>query len=99
MNKPEFIKVMQSHTGDEGNEWSKKDCETALDAFIESVIEVVSSGDNVSLVGFGKFASTIVKEKGGINPQTKERIIIPSRKRAKFSVGKAFKSAVEGNNG
>ena len=50
MNKVELIAAVTEKTG-----MSKKDAEKAVSAVLESVVEAVSSGDKVQLVGFGTF--------------------------------------------
>lgn len=96
MNKAEFINKIQSLTGDEGNQWSKADCAKAIDYFIQAVMETVSEGEKVTFTGFGTFEIVETKEKNGVNPKTKEKIVIPASKRPKFKAGKLFKDAVKG---
>ena len=88
MNKVELIAAVTEKTG-----MSKKDAEKAVSAVLESVVEAVSSGDKVQLVGFGTFE---VRARGssGRNPRTKEAIIIPASKQPVFKAGKSFKDAV-----
>ena len=80
MNKVELIAAVTEKTG-----MSKKDAEKAVSAVLESVVEAVSSGDKVQLVGFGTFE---------VNPRTKEAIVIPASKQPVFKAGKSFKDAV-----
>ncbi|MDP7421238.1 MAG: HU family DNA-binding protein, partial [bacterium] len=42
----------------------------------------------VQITGFGTFSVLKRKAKKGINPQTKQKITIPSRKVPKFKAGK-----------
>ena len=89
MNKPELISVMAEKSG-----LTKKDAESALDAFVDTITEALAKGDKVQLIGFGAFE---VKERAarvGRNPQTKEEIQIPASKSACFKPGKALKAAV-----
>jgi DNA-binding protein HU-beta len=76
---------------------SKGDAENALNAFINTVQDAVSSGDKVTLPGFGSFQQTLRKARTGIDPRTREPVQIPERKAAKFSVGSKFKAAVQGS--
>ena len=39
----------------ENGELSKKDAEKALNAFLQSVEEALTSGDKIQIVGFGSF--------------------------------------------
>ncbi len=73
MNKSELITSMA-----EKSKLTKKDAETALKAFIESVEEALEGGEKVQLVGFGTFETRERAERVGRNPRTKEEITIPA---------------------
>lgn len=90
MTKKELIDAMA-----ETSALSKKDCETALNAFTQAVENALKSGEKIQLTGFGSFE---VKERGertGRNPKTKEAITIPASKAPVFKAGKALKDAVQ----
>ena len=89
MNKVELIAAVTEKTG-----MSKKDAEKAVSAVLESVVEAVSSGDKVQLVGFGTFEVRNREARTGRNPRTKEAIVIPASKQPVFEAGKSFKDAV-----
>lgn len=89
MNKVELIAAVTEKTG-----LSKKDAEKAVSAVLESVVEAVSAGDKVQLVGFGTFEVRERGERTGRNPRTKEPITIPASKQPVFKAGKSFKDAV-----
>ena len=96
MNKAEFVNKMQTYTGETDNRWSKADCAFAIDTFIQAVTDTVAEGEKVSFVGFGSFEAVETTEKNGVNPATKEKIVIPASKKVRFKAGKAFKDAVKG---
>jgi len=53
----------------------------------EEIVNFVKTGnidDELRITNFGKFVIYRSKEKRGINPRTKERIMIPAKKRVKF---------------
>ena len=89
MNKGELVDAIASETN-----MSKTDAENALNAFINTVQNTISSGDKVTLPGFGTFAPTLRKARTGMDPRTREPVQIPERKSAKFSVGSKFKAQV-----
>ena len=89
MNKVELIAAVTEKTG-----MSKKDAEKAVSAVLESVVEAVSSGDKVQLVGFGAFEVKCRAARIGRNPKTKESIQIPASKVPVFKPGKALKDTV-----
>ena len=74
---------------------TKKDSESALNAFIESVTETMRKGDKISLVGFGTFETRKRAERTGVNPRTKETIKIPATTVPAFKAGKALKENVK----
>ena len=89
MNKAELITSMA-----EKSQLTKKDAETALKAFIDSVQEALENGEKVQLVGFGTFEVRQRAARKGRNPQTKAEIKIPASKAPVFKAGKALKETV-----
>ena len=89
MNKAELITSMA-----EKSQLTKKDAESALKAFIDSVQEALESGDKVQLVGFGTFETRERAAREGRNPRTKETISIPASTVPVFKAGKEFKERV-----
>ena len=89
MNKAELITSMA-----EKSQLTKKDAETALKAFMQSVEEALVEGDKVQLVGFGTFETRERAAREGRNPRTKETINIPASTVPVFKAGKEFKERV-----
>ena len=89
MNKTELIAAVA-----EAAEVSKKDSEKVLKAFVDVVTEELKKGEKVQLVGFGTFEVTERAAREGINPHTKETMMIAACKAPKFKAGKALKDAV-----
>ncbi len=89
MNKGELIQAiaLKSHV-------SRHQAETILNAFVETVIDAVSSDDKVTLVGFGTFEKRDRQSRLGRNPKTGEEITIPATSVPGFSAGKMFKDRV-----
>lgn len=90
VNKSKLVEMMA-----EKSQLTKKDSELALNAFLESIEEVLVSGDKVQLVGFGTFEVRERKARNGRNPQTGEPIEIPESKAPAFKAGKKLKDAVK----
>ena len=89
MNKGELVdKVADKATV------TKKQADAVISATIEAIMEAVSSGDKVTLVGFGSFESRERKEREGRNPKTGNKMTIPATKVPAFSAGKLFKEKV-----
>ncbi|MBB6218465.1 MAG: DNA-binding protein [Anaerosolibacter sp.] len=90
MNKAELVASMAEKSG-----LTKKDAETALNAFMKSVEEALAKNDKVQLVGFGTFDVRERKERQGRNPRNPEQVIeIPASKAPVFKAGKALKDMV-----
>lgn len=73
---------------------TKKQADAVLSAALEAIMEAVSGGDKVTLVGFGSFESRERKEREGRNPKTGDKMNIPATVVPAFSAGKQFKDAV-----
>ena len=89
MNKAELITSMA-----EKSQLTKKDAESALKAFMDSVQEALENGDKVQLIGFGTFETRERAAREGRNPRTKETITIPASTVPVFKAGKEFKDRV-----
>jgi DNA-binding protein HU-beta len=89
MTKTELVSKVAEKAG-----LSKKDAEKASTAVIDSIVEALSSGDKVQLVGFGTFEVHHREERVGHNPRTKEEITIAAADYPVFKAGKSFKDAV-----
>ncbi|MHA7840692.1 MAG: HU family DNA-binding protein [Gammaproteobacteria bacterium] len=91
MNKGELIDKLASIVGT-----SAADAGRSLQAFIDTVTEVLADGDSVTIPGFGTFAPSHRAAREGRNPQTGESMQIPASTSAKFKPGKALKDALNG---
>jgi DNA-binding protein HU-beta len=73
---------------------TKKVADSVLSAVLEVVMEEVSKGDKVTLVGFGSFEPRERQKREGRNPRTGEKMDIPATRVPAFSAGKLFKDKV-----
>ena len=89
MNKQNFVKRLSTNTGA-----SQAQSKEFLDAFLDTVTEVLAEGDDITFVGFGKFSVVERAERVGRNPQTNEEILIPARLAPRFKAGKSLKDSV-----
>lgn len=90
MNKTELITAMAEASG-----LTKKDCDTSLNAFVDTLQTALKSGDKVQLLGFGTFEVKERAARTGKNPATGATIEIPASKAPAFKPGKAFKDSVQ----
>ncbi|HEY9844689.1 MAG TPA: HU family DNA-binding protein [Candidatus Caenarcaniphilales bacterium] len=89
MNKGELVDAIASKT-----QVSKKDADAVLTATLEAIVEAVSQGDKVSLVGFGSFEPRDRQAREGRNPKSGEAMTIPATRVPAFAPGKLFKEKV-----
>lgn len=90
MNKSELIDAIAAKSG-----VSKADAGKIVDAFVETVVETVTKGEEVRLIGFGTFGVSERAERTGRNPRSGDKIKIPACKAPKFTAGAQFKAAVK----
>lgn len=89
MNKTELITRISEKT-----ELSKKDAETAINAFIDIVADALVSGEKITITGFGSFEVVERAARIGRNPRTGKSIPIPKSKSPKFKPSKNLKETV-----
>jgi DNA-binding protein HU-beta len=89
MNKEELVELIAAKAS-----ITKKESDTVLKATLDSIMETVSSGDKVTLVGFGTFEQRERQARTGRNPKTGEPLNIAATKVPAFSAGKIFKEKV-----
>jgi len=75
---------------------SRDQAKAALEGFTDGVVDALSRGQDVKLIGFGSFVA--VDRKAGVarNPQTGEAVPRPASRTARFRPGEGLKSALNG---
>lgn len=61
---------------------------------VDTIVKAVSTGDKISLVGFGNFEARTRQAREGRNPKTGEKMQIAATRIPAFSPGKLFKQRV-----
>lgn len=89
MNKAELVNAVADKAG-----VTKKQADEIVSATIDTIVDTVSGGDKVTLVGFGSFEPRDRKAREGRNPKTGKALKIPATTVPAFSAGKVFKDAV-----
>ncbi len=89
MNKGELVDAIAEKAN-----VTKKEADAVLSAAIETIVEVVASGEKITLVGFGSFEKRDRKAREGRNPKTGETMHIAATSVAAFSAGKLLKEKV-----
>jgi DNA-binding protein HU-beta len=73
---------------------SVKESTVFVNAVLDTIRESLETGDSVTLVGFGKFSVKETAASVRVNPQTREKIQVPARKKVKFTAGKELDESV-----
>lgn len=90
MTKADLISLL----AEKGN-ISKKQATEDLQLVFETISEILVSGQDIAIPGFGKFYVATRKARTGLNPRTKEKLEIPETKAPSFSAAQALKDAVK----
>lgn len=89
MHKAELVAKVAESAG-----ITKAQAQESLNAITDTITDALSTGDTVSLIGFGTFSVRQRAERKGKNPQTGAEITIPASKSVGFKAGKALKESV-----
>lgn len=84
VNKKEFAALYK----EKATLKTKVEAEVNLNAFMDLIEEILSSGKEISFSGWGKFKIVQRGERKGRNPKTGEEIKISPKKTIKFKPGK-----------
>ncbi len=90
MNKSDLISAIKEKTS-----LSRKDAETVIDTFFDTITQSIVSGGRVEIRGFGSFMVKDYKPYVGRNPKTGSQIQVPPKKLPFFKVGKELKEMVD----
>ena len=89
MNKAELIDAVAVDA-----DISKASAARAVDSLVAAITSSLTSGESVTLVGFGTFSVRERPARSGRNPRTGETIQIDASSMPVFKAGKALKDAV-----
>ncbi len=90
MNKLEFIRKLAEKTG-----FTQKDTEKFFNAHNETIMQTLSDGEKIQVIGFGSYEVHDRKAREGRDPRTGATVSIPAKKVPVFKPGKLFKEAVD----
>jgi len=90
MNKTELVDQIAASA-----DITKKEAESALQAFMDAVTDTMKKDDKLTLIGFGTFSVSKRAAREGRNPQTGKTINIPAKNVVKFKVGKKLDEVVQ----
>ena len=89
MNKSELVRAVAARS-----KVTHKQADAVVNNVLDVITAAVSSGEKVTLVGFGSFEARFRQGREGRNPQTGEKISIPATKVPHFCAGKLFKESI-----
>ncbi len=90
MNKAQFVELVQAS----GEYKTKVEAEAAIKAFTDAITTALVKKEDVSLVGFGSFVTTLQKGKSGKVPGTDKTYTTQDKMVPKFKAGKVLKERV-----
>ena len=73
---------------------TKKDADTYLTAFLDSIMDALVKGERVVVQGFGSFKVSELKARAAQKPLTGELIQLPVRYKLSFHAGKELRERV-----
>jgi nucleoid DNA-binding protein len=88
MTKAEVANLLMDKTG-----LARNEAHDAVELFLGCIKGALSSGEKVSLVGFGTFLVKTKQGRNGRNPRTGEPIQIGEKHVVVFKPGKSFREA------
>uniref|UniRef100_A0A7S1Y344 Uncharacterized protein n=1 Tax=Grammatophora oceanica TaxID=210454 RepID=A0A7S1Y344_9STRA len=86
VRKPALVEMVAERMGT-----SKSESTQAIEAVVDTIMEVVADGKKLNLQGFGTFKLSERKARTGRNPKTGESLEIKASKTPSFSAAKGFK--------
>lgn len=90
MNKAGIVDAVHAVLGG-----TKVQAEQAVETTVNSIIDSLKKGDEVSIAGLGIFSVKQRAARQARNPRTGEAINVPAMKVPKFRAAKALKDAVK----
>ncbi len=90
MNKQGLVDVVHQKLGG-----TKVQAEEVVDSIVNTIIETLKKGEEVSVAGFGIFSVKDRAARMARNPKTGEAVQVAASRAAKFRASKALKDAVK----
>lgn len=89
MNKQQFIKAFADNAN-----FTQKDAGIAFEAMAKTIAETLKAGEKIQIAGFGTFELKKRAGREGINPLTKQKVVIPPTSVPTFKFGNSFKDTI-----
>ena len=95
MNKAQLAEKLHDMHAKKGMDTTKKHSEEVVDFVFDGITEALKKGDEVSIAGFGVFATKQRKARTARNPRTGATVNVPATTVPRFRAGKGLKEAVK----
>ena len=90
MNKADIINKVHEQLGG-----TKTDAERSVETVINSIVDSLKEGQEVSIAGLGIFSAKMRNARTARNPRTGEAVQVPAMRVPKFRAAKALTDAVK----
>jgi DNA-binding protein HU-beta len=90
MNKTQLVDALAARIGD------RRTAANAVDGLLETIVDTVKGGDQVSITGFGVFEARDRAARVARNPRTGDTVDVPATTVPAFRPGAGFRTAVSG---
>ena len=88
MNKSDLTSAVIKAQEELGHSISKKEVASVVDLTFAIIAHEINEGTKVSISNFGTFKKGMRAERKGVNPNTKEPMVIRAKEAAKFKASK-----------
>ncbi len=88
MNKGDLVTVIAERA-----DCTKIVAEKFLQSVMDGIVDSLSQGKEINLIGFGAFYVKERKSRIGRNPKTGEKMVLPAYNQPSFRAGKKLKDA------
>ncbi len=91
INQDTFVRLLAKKT-----DIQKKDCDFVWQSALDIIADLLKEDSIISFKNFGKFKLRKIEEHEGMNPRTKEKMIIPTAYTPVFKCAENLKKTVNG---
>lgn len=88
MNKSDLTSAVIKAQRELGNKITNKQVASVVDLTFSIMAHEINEGSIVNISNFGSFQKVMRPERTGVNPNTREAIIVPAKEAAKFKASK-----------
>lgn len=86
MNNKEFIAELAQRSG-----YSTKTTTQMSNALVDTMVSILENDETLTVVGFGSFEVKLKKERILVNPQSKQKMLVPPKLSLSFKPNTSLK--------